>query len=146
MNEDSVDRFSDYYFRDSFEHSSSESQLVENNSRILDTSISHRSSRSQTPLLHSQVDGRVNLPNVPNTRFKKCRSCKPHSAIKYCGLILIGLVLIFVFAIMLFESNYEMFISFRTNPNVILLKVTYWDPIKQYLQRKTDDLLLSGIF
>nr|XP_023016728.1 FERM domain-containing protein 3-like [Leptinotarsa decemlineata] len=67
LKDDSIDRFSDFYFRDSFEHSSSESQLIDNSYRGYDTrNPSHRSSRSQTPLSHSQVDGRICLPNTTN--------------------------------------------------------------------------------
>lgn len=132
-NEDSVDRFSDYYFRDSFEHSSSESQLIENSSRMMETNPSHRSSRSQTPLLHYQMDGRMNLPNA---RIKKSR--RVFISIKTCGVILIVLLAIVALATLVFESNYEVFIRCRNNPEIISLKVTYWDPLKQYLRRKAD--------
>ncbi|KAB0801133.1 hypothetical protein PPYR_05487 [Photinus pyralis] len=133
VNEDSVDRFSDYYFRDSFEHSSSESQLVENNSRMIETNPSHRSSRSQTPLLHYHLDGRINLPNAPNKKSRRV-----FTSLKTCGFVLIIMLSIALFATMVFESNYEVFIRCRSNPEVISLKVTYWDPIKQYLRRKAD--------
>ncbi|KAF5284846.1 hypothetical protein FQR65_LT13398 [Abscondita terminalis] len=130
---DSVDRFSDYYFRDSFEHSSSESQLVENSSRMIETNPSHRSSRSQTPLLHYQMDGRINMPNAP---IKKSR--RLFISIKTCGVILIVLLGFVALTTLIFESNYEIFIRCRNNPEIISLKVTYWDPLKQYLRRKAD--------
>ncbi|KAF2885612.1 hypothetical protein ILUMI_20554 [Ignelater luminosus] len=146
-NEDSVDRFSDYYFRDSFEHSSSESQLVENSSRVIETNPSHRSSRSQTPLLHSQVDGRVTLPNaIPNAPIKKLRFRRVYSILKICGFISIVIICIIIFIEMMFESNYEIFIRCRANPDIISLKVTYWDPLKQYLRRKADGMFCRVIF
>lgn len=146
-NEDSVDRFSDYYFRDSFEHSSSESQLVENSSRVIETNPSHRSSRSQTPLLHSQVDGRVTLPNaIPSAPIKKLRFRKVYSILKICGFISIVIICIIIFIEMMFESNYEIFIRCRSNPDIISLKVTYWDPLKQYLRRKADGMFCRVIF
>ncbi|GJQ77591.1 hypothetical protein Trydic_g21056 [Trypoxylus dichotomus] len=70
LKDDSVERFSDYYFRDSFEHSSSESQLVENNYRSYDTNPSHRSSRSQTPLSHSHIDGPLLRQHVGSVSFR----------------------------------------------------------------------------
>ncbi|KAL1492961.1 hypothetical protein ABEB36_011117 [Hypothenemus hampei] len=70
--EDSIDRFSDYYFRDSFEHSSSESQIIDNSFRYETTNPSHRSSRSQTPLSYSQTDGRPGfLNNTQPTHTKQ---------------------------------------------------------------------------
>ncbi|KAF5283387.1 hypothetical protein FQA39_LY04763 [Lamprigera yunnana] len=138
VNEDSVDRFSDYYFRDSFEHSSSESQLVENSSRVMETNPSHRSSRSQTPLLHYHLDSRMNLPNASSKKYRKVVV-----SIKMCGFVLIVLLAIIAFAIMVFESNYEVFIRCRSNPEIIFLKVTYWDPLKNYLRRKADATIFT---
>lgn len=138
LKDDSVDRFSDYYFRDSFEHSSSESQLVDNYRGYETTNPSHRSSRSQTPLSHSQVDGRIYLPNsaqpLPPPPTKKTKKFNLLSA--FIPSLVIVVVLAIVSTIVVLESNWELLSSFKNIPEMVSLKYQVYEPIKQYWKNK----------
>ncbi|XP_018578109.1 FERM domain-containing protein 5 isoform X2 [Anoplophora glabripennis] len=138
LKDDSMERFSEYYFRDSFEHSSSESQLIDNSYRGYDTTNpSHRSSRSQTPLSHSQVDGRICLPNVTHDIQNNTKKCKKFNVI---GAFIPTVVLVTVFVLMatiiLLETDYELFNTFRNIPEMVALKYQVYEPVKQYFRNK----------
>ncbi|ENN81148.1 hypothetical protein D910_01974 [Dendroctonus ponderosae] len=132
--DDSIDRFSDYYFRDSFEHSSSESQLIDNNYRYDNTNPSHRSSRSQTPLSHSQVDGRScgpkNAPTVQNQHEKGGK-------FKVFGAFLPALLAITVFilvSLVILETDIPFFGSIRNIPEIVTFRYHIYDPVKSFLR------------
>ncbi|XP_049818275.1 FERM domain-containing protein 5 isoform X2 [Aethina tumida] len=134
LKDDSVDRFSDYYFRDSFEHSSSESQLLESGYRDRDhVNPSHRSSRSQTPLSHSQVDGRICLPATqqPAKKVKKFKVFRT-----FVPAFLVVSLTVFVATILLLETDTKLFHSIRNIPEVISLRYQIYEPIKQYFRNK----------
>ncbi|KAG5900253.1 hypothetical protein JTB14_018233 [Gonioctena quinquepunctata] len=107
LKDDSMDRFSDYYFRDSFEHSSSESQLIDNSYRGYETTNpSHRSSRSQTPLSHAQVDGRICLPNTAHAVHTNSKKCKKFSLVgAFVPSLIIVTVFVFISTIVILESD-----------------------------------------
>lgn len=136
LKDDSMDRFSDYYFRDSFEHSSSESQIIENNYRGYETTNpSHRSSRSQTPLSHSQVDGRICLPNTTfnsHKNIQKTRRFKIINAFIPCFIIVTILVLIA--AIVMLETDCELFGHLRDIPEMISLRYQFYEPVKKFFR------------
>ncbi|CAG9855198.1 unnamed protein product [Phyllotreta striolata] len=136
LKEDSVDRFSDYYFRDSFEHSSSESQLVDNYRGYETTNPSHRSSRSQTPLSHSQVDGKVYAPNAaqPASSVKKNKKFNILSA--FIPSLVIVMILAVVSTVVVLECDWEFFNSLKNIPEMVSLKYQVYEPIKQYWKNK----------
>lgn len=146
-----MDHFSDYYFRDSFEHSSSESQLIDNSYRGYDTTTnpSHRSSRSQTPLSHSQVDNKICLPNTiiqqnsqthiaqtsPSTNTTKKN--KKFNIIKaFIPTLCIVTIIIFISTIIILETDIELLNNIKNIPEIISLKYHVYEPIKQYLRNK----------
>lgn len=138
-----MERFSDYYFRDSFEHSSSESQLIDNSYRSYDTTNpSHRSSRSQTPQSHSHSDGRVCLVNSNqsnritqrNRKFQLFRAFIP-------SFVIITLFLAVATVIML-ETDCELFGSLRNLPEMISLRYQIYEPLKRYLKEKCHAFIL----
>ncbi|XP_044257641.1 FERM domain-containing protein 5 [Tribolium madens] len=137
LKDDSMDRFSDYYFRDSFEHSSSESQLIDSYRGYETTNPSHRSSRSQTPLSHSQVDGRICLPNTTHsvqTNIKKSKKFNIVSA--FIPTFIIVTIFVLIAAIVMLETDCELFGSFRNIPEMVSLKYQFYEPIKQYFRSK----------
>ncbi|KAJ8923535.1 hypothetical protein NQ315_010113 [Exocentrus adspersus] len=138
LKDDSVDRFSDYYFRDSFEHSSSESQLLDNNYRGYDTTNpSHRSSRSQTPLSHSQVDGRICLPNVTHEIPSSTKKCKKFNVIgAFVPTLILVTLFVLIATIILLETDCELFSRFRNLPEMVTLRYQIYEPIKQYFRNK----------
>lgn len=144
LKESSIDHLNDYYFQDSFDHSSSESQLHENSFKGFEVS-SHRSSRSQTPQLgHSTVDNRLYLqqdnltPHIPKLphpapKFNLIRAFIPSLAFVVIFIIILTVVML--------ETDCELFGSLRNIPEMISLRYQYYEPLKQFLRSK-----LSGIF
>ncbi|XP_057659909.1 FERM domain-containing protein 5 isoform X2 [Diorhabda carinulata] len=138
LKEDSMDRFSDYYFRDSFEHSSSESQLVDNYRGYETTNPSHRSSRSQTPLSHSQVDsGRIYLPNTSQPAQSNVKKIKKFNILSaFIPSLVIVMVLAVVSTIVVLESDWELLSNVRNIPEMVTLKYQVYEPVKQYWKNK----------
>ncbi|XP_017776951.1 PREDICTED: FERM domain-containing protein 5 isoform X2 [Nicrophorus vespilloides] len=147
LKDDSMDRFSDYYFRDSFEHSSSESQLNLNSYRSYEaTNPSHRSSRSQTPLSHSQVDGRICLSNVASANVAQPKQpnpkCRKFNVVKaFVPSFAIVTVFLLISTIVLLETDSEFFTTIRNLPEINSLRYQVYEPLKQYLRQ-----ILSNIF
>lgn len=128
--------FCDYYFRDSMDHSSSESQLV---------GASHRSSRSQTPVLRSS---KIPLPpaltparpqptpttplntnnRVSNRTFNIIRIFVPSFVITAVSLLVI--------VILVLETDYEILGSLRRAPEMITLRRLYYEPTKEFFKSK----------
>lgn len=141
LKDDSMDRFSDYYFRDSFEHSSSESQLnlaSFGRSSVYEPTTA-RSSRSQTPLLsHSTVDGRACVPNnhgavkaAPTTprggrRFNVVKAFVPS--------FVIVTTLVLASTIVLMESESDALTGLRATPEINSLRYQVYEPLKQYIR------------
>lgn len=120
--------FGDYYFRDSVDHSSSESQLM---------GTSHRSSRSQTPVLRG---GRLPLvpterppapqpaPRVPTRNFNLVRVFIPSFLIAAFSLLTL--------VVLVLETDYEILGSLRRAPEMIALRRLYYEPTKEYFRSK----------
>lgn len=129
--------FCDYYFRDSMDHSSSESQLV---------GASHRSSRSQTPVLRSSKipllppaltparpqptpNTPLNINNrVSNRTFNMIRIFVPSFVITTVSLLVI--------VILILETDYEILGSLRRAPEMITLRRLYYEPTKEFFKSK----------
>lgn len=134
-----MEQFGDYYFRDSFEHSSSESQLIDNSYRGYETmNPSHRSSRSQTPLSHSQVDGRICLPNTAHNiiqaNTKKVRKFNVVRA--FIPTFIFVTLFVLIATVVMLEIDCELFSSFRNIPEMVSLRYQFYEPMKQYFRNK----------
>ncbi|XP_050314455.1 FERM domain-containing protein 5 isoform X2 [Anthonomus grandis grandis] len=128
--DDSIDRFSDYYFRDSFEHSSSESQLIDNSYRYDTTNPSHRSSRSQTPLSHSQVDGRVPGPAPANFQNQHQKSKKFNVIGAFLPAFLAVTLFIIVAFVVLLETD-----SIGNLPEMVAIRYHIYEPVKSLIRK-----------
>lgn len=145
LKESSVDHLNDYYFQDSFDHSSSESQLHENSFKGFE-GTSHRSSRSPTPLGHTNVDNRLYLqqdnlaPHIP-----KMHTQHPTPKFNLLKAFVPSLAFVVVFVVILtvvmLETDCELFGSLRNIPEMISLRYQYYEPFKQFLRNK-----ISSIF
>lgn len=144
LKDDSTDRFSDYCFRDSFEHSSSESQLIDSAYRGYETTNpSHRSSRSQTPLSHSHIDSRLYLPNTaPVNKQKSPLKVRKFNMMKtFVPTFITVTVFVLILTIVVLEMNMECLERIQNIPEVISLKYHFYEPIKQYIKNKFLSLL-----
>ncbi|XP_045481877.1 FERM domain-containing protein 5 isoform X1 [Harmonia axyridis] len=137
LKDDSLDHFSDYYMKDSFDHSSSESQLVDSSFKDT-TNLSYRSSRSQTPQLsHSQVDGRICLPNSSHhvqTNVKKIK--KFYVIRRLIPISFVVMVLVVITTIVICETDLANLGGFKDIPELISLRYQLYEPLKQYFKSK----------
>lgn len=134
LKDDSTDRFSDYYFRDSFEHSSSESQLIDHRGYET-TNPSHRSSRSQTPLSHSHIDNRLYLPNTtPISRQRSPKKDRKFNIMKtFVPTFIAVTVITLILFIIILETDIEYLSRIQNIPEVMSLKYHFYEPIKKKL-------------
>lgn len=126
--------FNDYYFRDSFEHSSSESQLtnfgVENPGRGPEES-SHQSSSSHTP-------SRRALATIPSAHSSKppIVTTKRFSILKAFipSFLFVCFSLLFL-TVLILECDWPLLKRFRQWPEIVSLHYHYYRPMKDYLQQ-----------
>lgn len=119
--------YGDYYFRDFMDHSSSESQLV---------GASHRSSRSQTPVLRG---GRLPLPPMrpPAPPPQISHTPRSFSLVRvFIPSFLIAAFSLFVIVILVLETDYEALGTLRRAPEMISLRRLYYEPTKEYFRAK----------
>lgn len=146
LKDDSTDRYSDYCFRDSFEHSSSESQLIDSSYRGYETTNpSHRSSRSQTPLSHSHIDNsRLYLPNTApvSSRQKSPMKARKHNRMRaFVPTFVAVTAIILILTVVVFEADIEFLGRIQNIPEVISLKYHFYEPIKQFFKKKFLNLM-----
>lgn len=134
MKGDHGDHFNDYYFRDSFDHSSSELQLIENSFKGYDAQKSHRSSRSQTPL-GQNIDNALCVQSGTffNSSPKITYSSRKFSVIKvFIPSLIFVLFFVTSLIIIMLETDCELFGSLRNIPEILSLRYHYYKPWKQY--------------
>lgn len=144
LKDDSTDRFSDYCFRDSFEHSSSESQLIDSGYRGYETTNpSHRSSRSQTPLSHSHIDSRLYLSNTaPVSRQRSPQKARKFNMIKtFVPTCIAVTVFTLILIVIILETDIEYLRRIQSIPEVVSLKYHFYEPVKQYIKKKVLNFL-----
>lgn len=143
LKDDSTDRFSDYCFRDSFEHSSSESQLIDSGYRGYETTNpSHRSSRSQTPLSHSHID-RLYLPNTAsvNRQRSPLKARKFNMMKTFVPTFVAVSVFVLILTVTILETDIEYLGRIQNIPEVASFKYHFYEPVKQYIKKKFLSLL-----
>ncbi|XP_049830488.1 FERM domain-containing protein 5 isoform X1 [Schistocerca gregaria] len=123
--------FDDYYFRDSFEHSSSESQLMELG--LKQTHLGTTPTRTQPPPIQAPpTSSQVGLVSAQhsggtNRRFNIFRVFVPSFLVVVASLV-IGTVFIL-------ELDCETFSTLRRWPEMVVLRHDYYEPMKEYLRR-----------
>ncbi|XP_043800920.1 FERM domain-containing protein 5 isoform X3 [Apis laboriosa] len=126
----------DYYFRDSFDHSSSESHL-------LDTSGKPHS-RSVTPVPKMQK-----LQNVKEFHQQQQqqqlqqtgrRSKSRHKSLRitrfFIPAFMLTITVLFTVIVLVFETDTTLFNNLRKTPEMVALKNQYYVPIKEFLRTK----------
>ncbi|XP_055385006.1 FERM domain-containing protein 5 [Condylostylus longicornis] len=132
--------FLEYYFRDSFEHSSTESGLTNPYSE------GHRGLfQHPTHLLYSKKTGKqgkanaLSLINNEDSKFSKkmYESSKKFQLLKvFIPSFIFVAATTFFFVVVIIESELECFAYLRNLPEMINLKYQYYLPIKNYLKKK----------
>lgn len=146
------DHLSDYYYRDSFEHSSSESGLASmgdgrHHGGIPRTShiTNHRGAggtvdSSTGAFLHgtgitSNNSAVVNQQNATNN----AKNFKKFSIINaFIPSFIFVVIFLIVFAIFVLETDSEVFVKLKNLPEMILLKYQYYQPLKEFVLKKLE--------
>jgi hypothetical protein len=130
--------FDDYYFRDSFEHSSSESQLVEV-SGGLGTELSSRPVPRPSPGTKLAP-----LPAPPASAPAAASSATPrrfnllHVFVPSFLCVALSLALA---TVLVLESDCEVLGTVRQWPEMVALRHDYYEPAKEFLRQKLAQLL-----
>ncbi|XP_044008490.1 protein 4.1-like [Aphidius gifuensis] len=136
----------DYYFRDSFDHSSSESQHLDVigkiQNRTTNTQIP-KMKKLQNSKLYSQsiVDDNCDYINRDNSNCKKINDkTKKLRGIRifrlFVSTFLITITILFIVIVLIYETESTLFDSFRKIPEILTIKNLYYAPIKEFLRTK----------
>ncbi|XP_055545781.1 FERM domain-containing protein 5 isoform X2 [Wyeomyia smithii] len=139
-NGESNDHLSDYYFRDSFDHSSSESgfasNVIENR---LGSHLHHRQTYTSDHIsslaMHSMANNSsiVQQQNASNS----AKNLKKFSLIQaFVPSFFFVVVVLAVSAVYILESDSEMFSTMKNWPEMICLRYQYYQPLKEFLTKK----------
>ncbi|XP_012277275.1 FERM domain-containing protein 5 [Orussus abietinus] len=118
----------DYYFRDSFDHSSSESQLLDA------TGKPH--SRSTTPVPKMQKLQNSKLCLQARRADVRTRQRSLHVIKLLIPAFVLTVIVLFVAIVIVFETDSALFNSLRKTPEMVALRNQYYVPIKEFLRTK----------
>ncbi|XP_021700902.1 FERM domain-containing protein 5 isoform X1 [Aedes aegypti] len=139
-NGESNDHLSDYYFRDSFDHSSSESgftsNVIENR---LGSHLLHRQTYTSDNIsslaMHSMANNSalIQQQNASNS----AKNVKKFSLIQaFVPSFFFVVVVLAVSAVYILESDSDMFSTMKNWPEMICLRYQYYQPLKEFLAKK----------
>ncbi|KAL3289458.1 hypothetical protein HHI36_022882 [Cryptolaemus montrouzieri] len=114
-----------------------ESQLIDSSYKDT-TNLSYKSSRSQTPQLsHSQVDGRLCLPNSSHHVPGNIKKIKKYYVIRrLVPVSIMVIVLIIIATIIICETDLSILVGVKDIPEFISLRYQFYEPLKQYFKSK----------
>ncbi|XP_074095413.1 FERM domain containing isoform X5 [Cotesia typhae] len=130
----------DYFFRDSFDHSSSESQLVDG--------LGKTQSRSVTPVPKMQKlqNSKLCLQPVGSTTksiivggggSSRSRALRSVRCIRlFVSAFILTVTMLFIVVVIVFETDSAVFESIRKTPEMISFKSHYYVPIREFLRTK----------
>ncbi|XP_076640792.1 FERM domain containing [Halictus rubicundus] len=122
----------DYYFRDSFDHSLSESQLLDSSGKTHSRSVTPAPKMLQNPksctqqhLHHQSQFGR----RLDKSRHKSLRIVK-----LFIPAFVLTVTVLFIVIVLVFETDTMLFNSLRKTPEMVALRNQYYIPIKEFLR------------
>ncbi|XP_061927983.1 FERM domain-containing protein 5 isoform X6 [Apis cerana] len=125
----------DYYFRDSFDHSSSESQLLDASGKP--------HSRSVTPVPKMQkLQNAKEFHQQQQQQLQQTgrRSKSRHKSLRITRLFIpafmLTITVLFTVIVLVFETDTTLFNNLRKTPEMVALKNQYYVPIKEFLRTK----------
>ncbi|CAK9832897.1 FERM domain-containing protein 5 [Anthophora retusa] len=135
---------SDYYFRDSFDHSSSESQLLDASGKP------HSRSVTPVPKMQKLQNSKLCLQQQRQHQHQQCQHQRQPNQrlnykLKYKNLrmtrlfvpaFMLTITILFVVIVLVFETDTTLFNSLRKTPEMVALKNQYYVPIKEFLRTK----------
>ncbi|XP_076625404.1 FERM domain containing isoform X4 [Colletes latitarsis] len=123
----------DYYFRDSFDHSSSESQLLDA------TGKPHSRSVTPVPQMQKLQNSKLCLhqQQQPNRRVDgKLRHKSLQIVRLFVPAFVLAITVLFIVLVLVFETDTMLFNSLRKTPEMVALRNQYYVPIKEFLRTK----------
>ncbi|XP_043250795.1 FERM domain-containing protein 5 isoform X4 [Colletes gigas] len=123
----------DYYFRDSFDHSSSESQLLDA------TGKPHSRSVTPVPQMQKLQNSKLCLQQQqqPNRRVDgKLRHKSLQIVRLFVPAFVLAITVLFIVLVLVFETDTMLFNSLRKTPEMVALRNQYYAPIKEFLRTK----------
>nr|XP_031834840.1 band 4.1-like protein 4 isoform X1 [Nomia melanderi] len=128
----------DYYFRDSFDHSSSESQLLDASGKAHSRSVTpvpkmQKLQNTKLCLQQQQHQHQQQAGRRPDnkSRHKSFRIVK-----LFVPAFVLTITVLFVVIVLVFETDTMLFNSLRKTPEMVALRNQYYIPIKEFLRTK----------
>ncbi|XP_076388801.1 FERM domain containing isoform X3 [Megachile rotundata] len=142
----------DYYFRDSFDHSSSESQLLDTSGKPHSRSVTpvpkmQKLQNSKLCLQQQQQQQQRHQQQQPqqHQHQRQSPSQRYDSRLKYKSFrvarlfipaFMLTITVLFIVIVLVFETDTTLFNSLRKTPEMVALKNQYYVPIKEFLRTK----------
>ncbi|XP_076236582.1 FERM domain containing isoform X2 [Calliopsis andreniformis] len=128
----------DYYFRDSFDHSSSESQLLDAPGKP------HSRSVTPVPKMQKLQNSKLCLQQQQHQHQQQSNRRLDgklrHKTLRIVRLFIPALMLtitiLFIVIVLVFETDTTLFNSLRKTPEMVALRNQYYLPIKEFLRTK----------
>nr|CAD7569310.1 unnamed protein product [Timema californicum] len=135
--------FDDYYFRDSFDHSSSESQLVELGGGLKPSSMVPVPLRT-TPVgrTPSKQLSAIPAPAPTNTQQGGASAQRRFNLLQVFvpSFVFVALSLA-VATVLVLESDCDVLSAVRSLPEMVVLRREYYEPAKEYLRQRISKFL-----
>lgn len=153
----------DYYFRDSFDHSSSESQLLDSSGKPHSRSVTpvpkmQKLQNSKLCLQQQQQRHQQQSQSQQHQHQRQSPSQRYDSRLKYKSFriarlfipaFMLTITVLFIVIVLVFETDTTLFNSLRKTPEMVALKNQYYVPIKEFLRTKLGlfwcDLTMTGL-
>ncbi|XP_050458466.1 FERM domain-containing protein 5 isoform X2 [Cataglyphis hispanica] len=131
----------DYYFRDSFDHSSSESQLLDASGKPYSRSVTpvpkmQKLQNSKLCLQQQQYHQQQHHQDVRRAAGAKLRHKSLHVIRLFIPAFMLTITVLFIVTVLVFETDTTLFNSLRKTPEMVALRSQYYVPIKEFLRTK----------
>ncbi|XP_011256152.1 FERM domain-containing protein 5 isoform X3 [Camponotus floridanus] len=131
----------DYYFRDSFDHSSSESQLLDASGKPHSRSVTpvpkmQKLQNSKLCLQQQQHQHQQQHQGVRRVASGKLRHKSLHVIRLFIPAFMLTITVLFIVTVLVFETDTTLFNSLRKTPEMVALRSQYYVPIKEFLRTK----------
>ncbi|XP_020282363.1 FERM domain-containing protein 5 isoform X1 [Pseudomyrmex gracilis] len=131
----------DYYFRDSFDHSSSESQLLDASGKPHSRSVTpvpkmQKLQNSKLCLQQQQQHPQRHHAGRRVAATAKLRRKSLHVIRLFIPVFMLTITVLFIVTVLVFETDTTLFNSLRKTPEMVALRSQYYVPIKEFLRTK----------
>ncbi|XP_011707666.1 PREDICTED: FERM domain-containing protein 5 isoform X2 [Wasmannia auropunctata] len=129
----------DYYFRDSFDHSSSESQLLDASGKPHSRSVTPvpKMQKLQNSKLCLQQQHHHHHHQHHHQGVRRAASGKLHVGVRiFMSVIVLVITVVFIVIVLVFETDTTLFNDLRKMPEMVALRSQYYIPIKEFLRTK----------